>query len=30
MADGSVVNGPAVRPLTVVPVSVAGGQISIS
>jgi Rieske Fe-S protein len=30
MADGSVVNGPAPAPLTTVPVSVAGGQISIS
>lgn len=30
MMDGSVVNGPAAAPLTVVPVSVAGGQISIS
>jgi Rieske Fe-S protein len=30
MADGSVVSGPASAPLTVVPVSVAGGRISIS
>ncbi|MDH6145907.1 Rieske Fe-S protein [Kitasatospora sp. GP30] len=30
MADGSVVNGPAAVPLTVVPVAVSGGQISIS
>lgn len=30
MVDGSVVNGPATAALTVVPVSVSGGQISIS
>jgi Rieske Fe-S protein len=30
MVDGSVVHGPAAQSLTVVPVTVAGGQISIS